>query len=109
MDVSFDDTILQATCRQTKLAQRKFGAPSAKKLSLRLSELFNAANVSELVAGRPHALLGERHGEFALDLYGGDRIAFRPTGQPPPCRKDGSIDWSLVTAVTIVFIGDYHE
>lgn len=109
MDISFDDPILEAACRQTKLARRHFGALSAKKLSLRLAALFSAANVSELVAGRPHALLGERHGEFALDLYGGDRIAFRPTVQPPPCRKDGSIDWSLVTAVTIVFIGNYHE
>ena len=109
MDISFNTSALETACRQTKQAQKQFGALSARKLLLRLSEQFNAANVSELVAGRPHPLSGERLGEFALDLHGGDRIVFRPTVQPPPCRKDGSIDWSLVTAVTIVFIGDYHE
>lgn len=109
MDISFNTSALETACRQIKQAQKQFGALSAKKLLIRLSELFNAANVSELVAGRPHPLLGERHGEFALDLHGGSRIVFRSTVQPPLCRKDGSIDWSLVTAVTIVFIGDYHE
>ena len=65
--------------------------------------------VSELAAGRPHPLKGNRLGEFALDLDGGRRLVFVPTEIPPPARDDGSIDWHRVTRVRITFIGDYHD
>ena len=109
MKITFADTDLEAICRQHKLASRKLGALSAKKLQLRLVELFNADHVSELVSGRPHPLQGTRQGDFAVDLYGGDRLVFRASRQPPPHKTDGSINWSEVTEVTIVQLGDYHD
>lgn len=59
--------------------------------------------------GRPHPLTGDRAGEFAVDLEGGTRLVFKPDNEPIPLNEDGSIDWSKVTAVCIVFIGDYHD
>ena len=109
MKITFVDTEVEALCKQAKLATRKLGALSAKKLQLRLSELFNADNVGELVTGRPHPLFGDRKGDFAVDLQGGDRLIFRPAKQPPPAKTDGSIDWNKVTEVTIVELGDYHD
>jgi toxin HigB-1 len=109
VDISFVDPEVEAICRQPKKAVAHIGALSAKKLSLRLSELFASDNVSELVAGRPHVLSGNRKGQMALDLHGGLRVVFKPTKLPPPQRKDGAIDWGRVTAVTIIFIGDYHD
>ena len=109
MEISFADTAVESLCRQTKLATKTLGAESAKKLQRRLTELFNAENVAELVAGRPHPLLGKRAGTFALDLHGGQRLVFKPTLRPPPAKKDGGIDWASVTKVTITELGDYHE
>ena len=109
MKITFADTDLEAIGRQPKLAIRKMGALSAKKLQIRLAELFNADHVGELVSGRPHPLQGARHGDFAIDLYGGDRLVFRASRQPPPHKPDGSINWSEVTEVTIVQFGDYHD
>lgn len=109
MKITFVDAEVEALCKQAKLATRKLGALSAKKLQLRLTELFNADNVGELVTGRPHPLLGDRKGDFAVDLQGGDRLIFRPTKQPPPAKTDGSTDWNKVTEVTIVELGDYHD
>ena len=109
MKITFADTDLEAMCRQQKLANRKLGALSAKKLQLRLVELFNADHVGELVSGRPHPLQGARQGDFAVDLYGGDRLVFRASHQSPPLKPDGSISWSEVTEVTIVQLGDYHD
>ena len=72
----------------------------------------------ELVAGRPHPLKGDseallrsadRAGQFAVDLEGAKRLVFEPANDPIPCNEDGSIDWSKVTHVCIVFIGDYHD
>ena len=109
MKITFADTDLEAICRQHKLASRKLGALSAKKLQLRLAELFNADHVGELVSGRPHPLQGTRQGDFAVDLHGGDRLVFRASRQPPPHKPDSSINWSEVTEVTIAQLGDYHD
>jgi proteic killer suppression protein len=65
--------------------------------------------VRELVAGRPHPLKGDRAGQLALDLAGGKRLVFEPIEDPIPQHQDGNIDWSKVTQVCIVFVGDYHD
>jgi proteic killer suppression protein len=65
--------------------------------------------VTDLVAGHPHPLKGDRDGEFALDLAGGRRLVFAPANDPLPRNTDGSIDWSRVTIVSIEYIGDYHD
>jgi toxin HigB-1 len=109
MKIAFASTEIELLCKQAKLATKQLGAVSAKKLQLRLTELFNAEHVDELVAGRPHPLQGNRQGCFAVDLYGGDRLVFKSTLEPPPAKPDGGIDWHKVTAITIVELGDYHD
>lgn len=109
MEIRFDPVELETTCRQAKRATRLLGALAAKKLHIRLAELFNAESVAELASGRPHPLKGDRAGQFAVDLHGGTRLVFRPTKRPPPTKADDSVDWSKVTSVTIVFIGNYHD
>ena len=76
---------------------------------LRLQALEAAACVTDLQAGNPHPLAGDRHGEFALDLAGGLRLSFVPAHDPWPTKPDGSIDWAQVTSVTIEYIGNYHD
>jgi hypothetical protein len=51
----------------------------------------------------------DRAGEFALDLDGGKRLVFESANDPVPVNEDDSIDWSKVTSIRIVFIGDYHD
>jgi toxin HigB-1 len=109
MEIAFADSKLQKLCEQEKLAQRKLGANCAKKLRTQLTMLGVASCVAELVIGRPHPLKGDRAGEFAVDLEGGKRLVLKPDNDPIPLNEDGSIDWSRVTAVCIVFIGDYHD
>lgn len=109
MKISFLDADIEGLCKQSKMATRKLGAASAKKLQRRLSELFAASAVAELVAGRPHPLEGNRAGQFSVDLHGGCRLVFKPTRQPPPTKPDGSIDWVQVDEITIMEAGDYHD
>ena len=109
MKISYLDAGIEGLCKQPKLATRKLGAESAKKLQRRLSELFAASAVTELPAGRPHALLRDRIVQYAVDLYGGCRLIFKPTQQPPPVKPDGSIDWAQVNEITIIEAGDYHD
>lgn len=109
MKISFLDADIEGLCKQSKLATRKLGAESAKKLQRRLSELFAANTVAELVAGRPHPLLRDRRGHYAVDLHGGCRLVFKPTRKPPPARPNESIDWAQVDDITLIEAGDYHD
>ena len=88
---------------------RKLGQASARKLRARLEDLMSVEVVTELVAGNPHPLTGDRAGQFSIALHGGHRLVFAPTRQPPPERDHGGIDWDAVDDVTIMFIGDYHD
>jgi toxin HigB-1 len=109
MEITFSDRKLQKLCEQQAVAQKKLGANCARKLKNRLADLAAAGSVMELIAGRPHPLKGDRAGEFAVDLEGGKRLVFQPGNDPIPLMEDGSVDWSEVTTVCIIFIGDYHD
>ncbi|NJR31836.1 MAG: killer suppression protein HigA [Chamaesiphon sp. CSU_1_12] len=109
MEITFGDSKLQELCEQEKIAQKKLGQPCARKLKARLANLMAAEVVTDIVAGRPHPLKGDRLGQFALDLEGGRRLVFESANEPIPVNEDGGIDWSQVTEIKIVFIGDYHD
>ena len=109
MKVSYADEDIETLCKQSKVAVKKLGMESAKKLQRRLSELHAASVVSELAIGRPHPLEYGRTGQFAVDLHKGVRLIFKPTREPPPFKADGSIDWSQVDEITIIEAEDYHD
>lgn len=109
MEITFKDKKLRKLCEVQKEAQKKLGAKCARKLRSRLADLIAVEVVTELVSGRPHPLKGDRAGEFALDLDGGKRLVFESANDPVPLNEDDSIDWSRVTSIRIVFIGDYHD
>lgn len=109
MDVFFKDSKLRELCETERSAKRQLGADGARKLRSRLADLRAATSVAKLPAGRPHPLTGDRVGQFAVDLAGGRRLVFEPANEPTPKKESGGIDWTAVTKVRIVFIGDYHD
>ena len=109
MEIRYKDKKVRELCEKQAVAEKKLGAASARKLKVRLLALDAAVRVTDLVAGNPHPLKGERFGQFALDLSGGWRLVFAPDHDPCPTRPDGGIEWSQVTIVSIEYIGDYHD
>lgn len=109
MEVTYLNKKLKKLCDQSQEAQKKLGANCARKLRSRLADLKAAESVTGLVAGKPHPLRGDRLGQYAVSLQGGVRLVFESANEPVPQKEDGGIDWSQVTAVRIVFIGDYHD
>jgi proteic killer suppression protein len=108
LEIIFRDKKIRVLCEKQAVANKKLGRACARKLRTRLSDLEAASRVSDLTAGNPHPLKGERAGQFALDLAGGWRLVFSPALDPCPARTDGGVDWSRVTLVCIEYIGDYH-
>ncbi len=109
MEIRYKDKKIRELCEKQAVAERKLGAASARKLKVRLLALEAAVRVTDLAAGNPHPLKGERFGQFALDLAGGWRLVFGPALDPCPTRPDGGIEWSQITIVSIEYIGDYHD
>lgn len=109
MEITYKDKKVRSLCEKQALAMKHLGADCARKLRIRLSALEAAARVTDLVAGNPHALKGDRAGQYALNLAGGWRLVFGPDHDPCPTHADGGIDWSQVTIVCIEYIGDYHD
>ena len=109
MEIRFKDKKLRELCEKRTVAVKNLGDAVARKLGARLADLMAVSNVSELVAGKPHPLKGDRQGQCAMDLAGGWRLVFAPANDPVPRKGDASIDWSAVTIVCIEFIGDYHD
>ncbi len=109
MEITFKGKKLRKLCQEQREAQKQLGEKCARKLRTRLADLMAAEAVTDLITGRPHPLKGDRAGEFALDLDGGKRLVFESANEPVPLNEDNSIDWSKVTSIRIVFIGDYHD
>ena len=109
MDIEFATSEIQALCEKKRLMTKTLGDACARKLRTRIADLAAAATVTDLVAGRPHPLKGNRLGQFAVDLHGGKRLVFEVTNDPVPQTQDGAVAWGQVTKVKIVFIGDYHD
>ena len=110
MEINYHDRKLRKLCEDNREAVRSLGQNSAKKLQSRLSDIEAALNVQDLPpVGNPHPLIGDRQGQFSIGLAGGQRLVFKPNHNPVPKKDDGGINWTRVTSVTIVFIGDYHD
>jgi proteic killer suppression protein len=92
LKITFKDKKLRDLCETRTVAERKLGSACARKLASRLFELSAARRVSELVAGHPHPLKGNRTGQFALELTGGWRLVFAPGAMPVPMTGEGAVD-----------------
>lgn len=109
MKIQFVDKKIRNLCEKQDVANTKLGNVCARKLRNRLSDIEAVNCVTDLVAGNPHPLKGDRVGQFAVDLHGGCRLVFKPDHDPYPIYPDGGIDWSQVINVCIVYIGNYHD
>ena len=109
LEINFKDKKLRELCEKKADAVKKLGDVSSRKLQTRLADMAAASRVTDLMAGNPHSLKGDRLGQFALVLSSGWRLVFAPANDPVPRREDASVDWSAVTIVCIEYIGDYHD
>ena len=57
---------------------------------------------------RCHRLVGNREGQLSVDLVHPYRLLFIPANDPIPETDDAGLDWSRVTEIEIIEIGDTH-
>jgi len=110
LDIVFDDSKLEKQCNDHKLLVRKQGQVRAKKIRQRLDDLHAAHVLDDMrnVPGKCHELSGDKSGWLSLDLDGPYRLLFIPANDPVPQKSDGGMDWTNITAVSIITIEDTH-
>jgi len=110
MEISFATSKLAKLCNSEKKLRGAYGPRMAGVIQQRLMDL-DAAETLEVmrdVPGRCHQLTENLDGLFAVDLVHPDRLVFMPDRDPVPQLSGGGIDWSKVTKIEVVGIGDYH-
>jgi proteic killer suppression protein len=110
IEVSWADRQLEKECSSDRAGTRRWGADQWKILRRRLASLLAAPSLKAMdgVPGRCHPLTGDRHGLFALLLWGPYRLVLEPDHAPLPTLVDGGLDTEAITRVRIVEVVDYH-
>lgn len=112
MKLAYTNGKLEKLATNAKELTRKFGSVVGRAAMIRMAMLVAAPNLEAIPTTPPasrHKLIGTRKGEWSITIKDGDRICVIPDHDPLPLKQDGDVDLKLVTAVTIVFIGDYHS
>lgn len=110
MNVEYKTKKLYKTVRDLKAIQKNYGT-RAKKVNQRKEEIESSANleVLKIVCPNCHPLTGDRDGQFSIEISGNHRIIFEINHDEIPRTGDNQIDFSKVTDVKILDIGeDYH-
>ncbi len=111
MDVLFADEKSARFFSSHSMLQKRYGAAGAAKIALRLQQLSAVPTLAHMrdLPGRCHALLGDRSGQFAVDIQQPHRLIFEPAKALPADDRSGGRDvWDRVDAVRIIKVVDYH-
>jgi len=105
MYIRFINNKIRKVCETHSVAIKKLGLRNADLLVQRITEMEAADNLQvlrALPAPRCHLLLGDRNGQYAVDLIHPKRLVFLPVTE---LRE---IIENLITEVIILEIVDYH-
>ena len=110
MEISFATSKLAKLCNSEKKLRGAYGPRMAALIQQRLMDLDAAETLESMrdIPGRCHQLTGNLEGLFAVDLVHPDRLVFAPDHDPVPQLSGGGVDWSKVTKIEVVGVGDYH-
>ena len=98
IEIHYRTNKLKRVCENAEVATKEYGNEMAEKIHQRIDQISVADNVEMLVRyriGRCHGLLGDRKGQYAMDLCHPYRLIFT--------KED-----SHTVSVRIEEIEDYH-
>jgi proteic killer suppression protein len=110
VDIIFADKLLRRSANDHTLCIKRLGAERAELYQRRLGALRAATSLEDLrnMPGRFHSLTSDRKGQWACNLGHPYRLIFEPVMSDVSTNPDGTSEASVVSAVRIVEIIDYH-
>lgn len=110
MTITYRNNKIKKKLSSASEIKKAFGQ-MAKKVSQRMDEIKDSANLAVLMqipAANCHPLMGDKNGNWAVDISGNYRLIFDLNHDPIPKTENGSIDTIVVTDITIIETTDYH-
>ena len=111
MEIRFKTNKLAKDCNDLARAKKKYGSRAGEDLI----DVLNDLEASDTLAVartlshlKCHELKGDRVGQIACTITKGLRLIFVPDNDPVPTKDDGGLDWTLVDAIEVIDIDDYH-
>lgn len=111
MVIIFKDKKLEKQCNEHRKLVQAHGERRARLLRARLDDLDAAsslADISHLPPTRLHELMGNRNGQFSIDLDHPYRLILEVADEPIPYKDDGGVDRAKVSIVRLLEIVDTH-
>jgi len=112
MEILFENDKSQKLFSSKTALRKKFGEAHAVVIQRRMKQLLALSRLSDLFTLkhlRPHELSGRRKGQFSINTKDQFRLLFSPGHNPVPAKEDGGMDWTKITKIVILEIGDTHE
>lgn len=98
MDITYKNNKLQKICTDASVARRVHGDKMARKIHQRIDQIQASDTIETLIQfniGRCHPLIGDRAGQYAMDLVHPYRLIFEING-------------TEIQIANITDITDYH-
>lgn len=111
MDLGFRRQGDVALFGDSRRLRHKYGPRCAERLVARLAQIRAAESLEvlcQLPQARCHQLVGDRVGQFSLDLEHPLRLIVEVADTPIPRLEDGGIDRRHVQRLTFIEITDTH-
>lgn len=113
MTIEYKSNKLKKSVESPRAIIKNYGT-RAKLVNQRIDEIKAAKNLADfrnIPKANCHELT-DANGKknlLAFDISANHRIIFTPNHDPIPRKEDTGLDWTLVTNITIIDIGeDYH-
>lgn len=103
MIIAFQTETLRRICEDDTVATAQLGAPVARALRERLSDVRAASTIEDLFVGRPR-LSGPREELLTIDLGTDARSVWTANHVQLPVTEDGLVDWTRTTRVRLTSI-----
>lgn len=109
MNILYKHEDIKKVCLESREAKRLYDATIVRQLQKRLYQLTAFRSLADVgTLFHLHELSGNRDGQLAVNLTGKYRLIFEPANQPLPKKKDGGLDRTRVTEITIIEVVNYH-
>lgn len=104
--ITFQSKKLRTICESMHEANEIFGDKVASRLRSRLSDLSVTDNILLLPVGSPEVCFEDGEECITITILGDVKMGFVCGNTVQPKNQDNTINWSRVSRIRLVFIGD---
>jgi proteic killer suppression protein len=105
LELAFDSKQLRTLCESAARAEAELGLEAADALKHRLADLRAAGSVDDLPVGHPRVAKQNDSKVMLVDFYRRHSLVFCVNHPKPPKMASGAIDWTRVSRIKILRIG----